>query len=142
LSNQKYGVTFYSLGGKKYKQVNKFRFYHQRENEEIFVIRNDIGGSLVYEGLFRIKNLENHINWLKQNKGYYSEEKNTLVYGEKGIGGTAYNYIKHNKKIKEFIFKKNGIFFTYVVHISKQSATAKYNINRYLEQSLEGLDLK
>ncbi|SDQ29352.1 hypothetical protein SAMN05421664_1011 [Chryseobacterium soldanellicola] len=141
LSNQKYGITFYSLGGKKYKKVNKYRFYNQKKNEEIFVIRNDIGGNLIYEGLFKIENPESYLTRLKEIKNCKIVKKNTIIYDEKSIDGTEYSYIIGNKKIKEFIFNKNESLFTYVVQINKQSPTIKYNINRYLEQALEGINL-
>lgn len=141
LFHQKYDITFYSLGGKKYKKVNKHRFYNQKKNEEIFVIRNDAEGNLIYEGLFKIENPQSYIAKLKEIKDCKIERKNNTIYNEKKVVGIEYSYTIQNKKVKEFIFKKNEISFTYVVQVNKQSMTMKYNINRYLEQALEGIDL-
>ncbi|WP_162087925.1 hypothetical protein [Chryseobacterium aquaeductus] len=141
LFNQKYNITFYSLGGKKYKKVNKYRFNNQKKNEEIFVIRNDAGGNLIYEGLFKIENPQKYVIRLKENKDCKIEKKKYTIYGEKKVEGIEYNYTVQNRKIKEFIFRNNELSFTYIIQINKQSPTIKYNINRYLEQALEGLDL-
>lgn len=141
LVNKTYNISFYSLGGKKYTGFNFNKIDNKYGKKEVFLIMNTSGDNLVYEGLFKIKNYNSYL----YNLSRYSpitENKTVKIYDESELQVLDYYYTtKKGSSVSEYIFKYNNDYFSYMVQISKRSDKLKYKLDKYINQSIEGLIL-